>query len=654
MKHNIFKRTLAAGLAVLCVAAYAPAELGSTGLFSGAAIVASAEGEAKTWTYNITEGGVYTCPATLNSNVVISGGTEDNPVVIKIDGGVTSTVTNNYAFTIRKGYVKIIGTNDATISCNGFIRYSNLGNSNTPTGDANITVSDIVVQSGTSALNMVQLTANYNCTTNFENVTFKNYTAQGASAAIVIEINGTHKFKNCTFENYTSNYAGAIRLTGANATMENCTFKNCKALYSRSFLPGVGAIYVDSYTDLTLDNCTIENCTGDFGAVGVASDARQLKLKGNTTITNNSSGNIYLPTGATFNVDEDFTGKAGVTTETKPTDTESVTLSTGLGETQAALANKNIISDNADYTVKYDNGNLLLVKPADVNYISGASLTVDGDISLNLYVKTAADLGNGAYMVVQGPNGDQTINLDTTTFDASNQAYKISYKLHAPQMAEEVSFSLFTNNGENVDLYESDRLTGHNTFSYSVNDYIKAVKNNGGNLGVLASAMQNYGAWARKYLIAQGKVSEEVNDIADAVDVTDVTADNVSGYTITNNVTAPKILGMSLRLESETALRVYYKGEKLDNITVSDNAKFKLATDEQSGVQYIEIYGIAAQDLDKSYTITFGENGSLTLSALSYAKITLDKYSTDESKSDLCNTVKALYKYNQAANNFFA
>ena len=409
MKHNTLKRTLAAGLAVLCVAAYAPT-FGNTGLFD-IAITVSAEGEEKTWTNTITEGGVYTCPATLNSSVVISGGTEDNPVVINIDGAVTSTITyDRSVFYIKNGYVKIIGHNNASISCKSFIYYVN----NNATGDANITVNDIVVdmQSGTSASNMVQLKAGYNCTTNFENVTFKNYTAESASAAIVIEINGTHKFKNCTFENYTSNYAGAIRLTGANATMENCTFKNCKAKYSKSSLPGVGAIYINSATDLTLDNCTIENCTGECGAVGVASNAGQLKLKGNTTIINNSTngnstGNIYLTTGATFNVDEDFSGTVGVTTQTAPTDTESVTLSTGLGETQAALANKNIISDNEAYAVKYDNGKLLLVKPVPVT-----GITLDENLALNV-----GDTGTLAATITPDNASDQTLtwtSSDTT------------------------------------------------------------------------------------------------------------------------------------------------------------------------------------------------------------------------------------------------
>ena len=45
MKRHTLKRTLAGVLAVLCVAAYAPVELGSNGLFGSAAVLASAEGE---------------------------------------------------------------------------------------------------------------------------------------------------------------------------------------------------------------------------------------------------------------------------------------------------------------------------------------------------------------------------------------------------------------------------------------------------------------------------------------------------------------------------------------------------------------------------------------------------------------------------------
>ena len=406
MKHNILKRTLAAGLAVLCAAAYAPT-FGNTGLFD-ISVTVSAEGEEKTWTNTITEGGVYTCPATLSSNVVISGGTEDNPVVIKIDGDVTSTAING-AFVIKEGYVRIIGTNNATISCTSFIYYSSAID-NEPTGDANITVNDIVVDMQSTTGNMVQLSPDYNCTTNFEKVTFKNFnnTSNSSSGAIVIiNNNSTHIFKNCTFEDNTGCYSGAIRLTRVNATMENCTFKNCKASNSSSGLPGGGAIFVDSDTDLTLDNCTIENCTGKFGAVSVRDSSATLNLKGNTTITDNSTGNIYLPIGATFKVDEDFTGKAGVTTRAVPSASRSVTLSTGLGETQAALANKNIISDKAAYTVKYDNGKLLLVKPVPVT-----GITLDETLALNV-----GETGTLAAAITPDNATDQTLtwtSSDTT------------------------------------------------------------------------------------------------------------------------------------------------------------------------------------------------------------------------------------------------
>ncbi|MBQ3299076.1 MAG: right-handed parallel beta-helix repeat-containing protein, partial [Ruminococcus sp.] len=205
----------------------------------------------------------------------------------------------------------------------------------------------------------------------------------------------THTLKNCTFEDITGYNAGGISIRyGSDVTMEGCTFKNCTRTrsYSTSFLGG-GAVWLQTDSKLTLDDCTFENCTGECGAIGIESDA-SLTLKGNTTITGNSSGNLYLPTGATFNVAEDFTGTVGVTTQTAPTDSASVTLASGLADTQAALANKNIVSDNENYDVRYDSNKLFLVVPAtytvtwkngddvletDENVAQGTTPTYDGE-----------------------------------------------------------------------------------------------------------------------------------------------------------------------------------------------------------------------------------------------------------------------------------
>ena len=51
MKHKMMKRTLAGVMAILCVAGYMPANVGTGGLFENTAIVAS----AASYTYNQSE-----------------------------------------------------------------------------------------------------------------------------------------------------------------------------------------------------------------------------------------------------------------------------------------------------------------------------------------------------------------------------------------------------------------------------------------------------------------------------------------------------------------------------------------------------------------------------------------------------------------------
>lgn len=96
MKHNILKRTLATGLAVLCVAAYAPT-FGNTGLFD-TAITAS----AMSWT--ITEGSSLKCSQTQEV---------DGDLTVKDGGKFTivdnATLTLTGSFTAESNSIIILG-----------------------------------------------------------------------------------------------------------------------------------------------------------------------------------------------------------------------------------------------------------------------------------------------------------------------------------------------------------------------------------------------------------------------------------------------------------------------------------------------------------------------------------------------------------------
>ena len=320
----------------------------------------TATAKTKPWpsSNTITTGGEYTCPSTLSRNTIVSGGTEENPVIINITGQTTVQAP----IFLRSGYLKIVGNNNTVEANRGFVYFTGSG-SYKPNGDAHLTITDLSLSSTNASNQYIQIIsyANFQCQSTFENVTFKNCNSNG-SGAVVIGSETTHTLKNCTFEDNTGYNAGGISFrNGSDVTMEGCTFKNCTRTrsYSTSFLGG-GAVWLESDTKLTLDGCTFENCTGECGAVGIVSTAT-LTLKGNTTITGNSSGNLYLPTGATFNVAEDFTGTVGVTTQTAPTDSASVLLAIELADTQATLANNNIVSDNENYGVIYKDNSLLLI-----------------------------------------------------------------------------------------------------------------------------------------------------------------------------------------------------------------------------------------------------------------------------------------------------
>ncbi|MBQ6152376.1 MAG: hypothetical protein IJJ15_01350 [Ruminococcus sp.] len=408
----------------------------------------TATAKPKPWTYEITTGGEYTCPSTLSRNTIVSGGTEENPVIINITGQTTAQA----CIYLRSGYLKIVGNNNTVEANRGFVHFTGSG-SYKPNGDAHLTITDLSLSSTSASNQYIQILsyANFQCQSTFENVTFKNCNING-SGAVVIGSETTHTFKNCTFEDITGYNAGGISVRyGSDVTMEGCTFKNCTRTrpYSTSFLGG-GAVWVEEDTKLTLDGCTFENCTGECGAIGIENTAT-LTLKGNTTITGNQDGNLYLPTGATFNVAEDFTGTVGVTTQTAPTDSASVTLSSDLADTQAALANKNIVSDNANYAVSYDSNKLFLVVPATytVTWKNGDDV-----------LETDTDVAEGTTPTYDGttptknPDGKYVYTFSGWSPEVTAVTGDVTYTAQFDKMI----YSIYINEGDVIDAGETIRF----------------------------------------------------------------------------------------------------------------------------------------------------------------------------------------------------
>ena len=133
--------------------------------------------------------------------------------------------------------------------------------------------------------------------------------------------------------------------------------------------------------------------------------------------------------------------------------------------------------------------------------------------------------------------------------------------------------------------------------------------------------------------------------------VTGITEATVADKRIVNNSTVSD-LRATLRLDSQTAIRLYYAGDEITGIAASrEGTEVSVNTgySSEKSSYYVEIPNVAAQYLDNNYVVTFGDKGSVTVNGLSYVFLVL-KNSTD---TDLLNVVKAIYEYNTAAEAFF-
>ena len=134
-----------------------------------------------------------------------------------------------------------------------------------------------------------------------------------------------------------------------------------------------------------------------------------------------------------------------------------------------------------------------------------------------------------------------------------------------------------------------------------------------------------------------------------------MTAETLSVYKsdITRADDSAEYYGLSLLLRTKTLLRFYYNNEPtVISVTDSENKAVAYNTGKTLGMSYIEIPDISANDLDEIFTVT--TNGTtVKASALTYAYNTLKTYSEKGEQTDLCNVVKALYKYSEAANKYF-
>ena len=337
------------------------------------------------------------------------------------------------------------------------------------------------------------------------------------------------------------------------------------------------------------------------------------------------------------------------------------TVTATMGETELELTEADgtytidwdIITDDVTITV-----DKVSVTPADpAAQIVSASLTLEGDIGVNYYVipndALLADEGAYAQLTYKGAAGDKILLADLTP-DADGR-YCFTQFVAAKEMTEQITLALYTGEDEAVAL--TDAAGNASDGVYSVARFVRTAAEVGSEkLQALSAKLASYGAYAKAYFEYE-PVAEDT-EYADAIaggDVSAVTLDSVAGFAPVKDAStdAFKAKSISLILKSETILKVTFAG--------TDVAQYSFTVDGEpvsavkSGSSYVvQIPNIAAQDLDKEYTIV-ATNGDQTYTITSYALTYAYQVLKAEGRSDaIRDLVKALYEYNQAANAYFA
>ena len=282
---------------------------------------------------------------------------------------------------------------------------------------------------------------------------------------------------------------------------------------------------------------------------------------------------------------------------------------------------------DATYTAQFESK---LNPPDGIGFhLAGHSISLDGSIGVNFYMELTDEViaDNDAHMHFTIPKNGEPGYSDVYVKDAETKTlngktyYIFKCSVAAKEIESEITAQMFSGN-KSSDVYTysvkkyADYLIGHQNESTT---FKKAVP--------LVEAMLVYGANARYYF---DKTDEKPEDISVTIPEYERTI-----YDLPEGVTFG---GATLSLKSETTLSLYFNSDHEITLTC-DGAVFE--TESSGTSEYvIRIRNIAAQDLNKTYTVYVDGVKAAEYSALAYCC-----RAQNNSDAKLANTVKALYNY---------
>jgi len=321
--------------------------------------------------------------------------------------------------------------------------------------------------------------------------------------------------------------------------------------------------------------------------------------------------------------------------------------------------NGNEVANNSDGTYSFvmpaeDVSILAIIDRFNAAHLYGHSISLDGDIGVNFYMELDQSIlsSQTAYMQFDVPDGKKTETqivyvkdvLDDPVTISGRTYFKFKCRVAAKDMAAEIVAQLHDGNARGEE------------YKYSVREYAKYILDHYDNYNEktinLVKAMLNYGSAAQEYFL-----NESGSDLAnfdldtDYNKVDDVTAETINkpyNATVTKLPEEISFEGVTLSLRSKTTLSFYFKSDIDLSTVLGDDYPIETTPD---GYQVYRIRGISAEKLDNDFAIDKADaDCCLSYSPLTYCYNVLNRKSGSDALQKVC---KALFLYNQAANDYF-